>query len=73
MRKNVMIAIVAVVCSVCVYVSQERKTISDIALANVEALAMDEYAMACVPDPGDVCYSPDGRIIMNYSIELIYY
>lgn len=72
MRRIFVIAIVAVVCSVCVSLSQERKLISDIALVNVEALAIGEHALACVPDPGNVCYSPDGRIILNYSVQYVY-
>lgn len=71
MRRIFVIAIVAVVCSVCVYVFQERKPISDIALVNVEALATGEHAIACVWSPGCICYGPNGAILVNFSEQYV--
>ena len=59
MRKNMIkaafVAAVGLIAGVNVYNSRKSVELSDIALANVEALADDESSVTCNSDKGDVC------------------
>ncbi len=64
MKKNIIrtafVAAFALMAGYSVYTSQQEKTMSDLALANVEALANDEssngYEFVYYPQPGDPNY-----------------
>ena len=53
--KVAMVAVVATVAGMGIYSSQKADAMSDIALANVEALAQSEGSVTCEYDPGDTC------------------
>ena len=64
MKKNIIKYVLAVavvaVAGMGVYQAQNKGIeLSEVSLANVEALASGEvcYPVECCPDPGDVCYS----------------
>ncbi len=49
------VAVVAVFAGYNVYQSQKGEMMSDLMLANVEALARGEGSVTCVEDKGDTC------------------
>jgi len=54
----------ALVASYSVYASQQKVEMSDLAIANVEALAGGESGtVKCCPDPGDECKLSSGDIL----------
>lgn len=54
----------ALVASYSVYASQQKVEMSDLAIANVEALAGGESGTVnCCPDPGDECKLSSGDIL----------
>ena len=56
MKKNfIKAAFVAAFASIAGYTSQQKVEMSDLAMANVEALANDESSVTCVYDKGDTC------------------
>ena len=59
MKKNIravmMVAAIALIAGINIFNSQRAVAMSDIALANVEALAKDEGSVTCDPDKGDTC------------------
>ena len=57
MTKNIFVAAIAMVCGVCIIGSQKSRELSDVALANVEALASASViTMMCEPHPNSECY-----------------
>ena len=70
MRKKflavMIVAVVAVCASYNIYQSQNTNTLSDLALANVEALASGEGSgVKCCPDTGDQCTLSSGDILAD--------
>lgn len=59
MKKNILKLVFAsafaLVAGYSVYASQKKVEMSDLAMANVEALASDEGSVTCDPDKGDTC------------------
>ena len=59
MKKTIFKTLLAVaftmVAGYSVYASQQKVEMSDLAMANVEALASDEGSVTCDPDKGDTC------------------
>lgn len=61
MRKNIVkvafVAAIVMVCGVCFMNSQKSEALSEVALANVEALAdkTPSSSVTCVEDKGDTC------------------
>ena len=59
MKKNILkatlVAAFALIAGFNVYNSQKSDVMSELALANVEALANDESSVTCVYDKGDTC------------------
>ena len=54
----------ALVAGYSVYASQQKVEMSDLAMANVEALAGGESGtVKCCPDPGDECKLSSGDIL----------
>lgn len=63
---TLMVALVAMFVSYNMYQSQNRVSLSDLALANVEALANDESdKVTCCPDPGDSCTLSSGDVLKD--------
>lgn len=55
MIKVAFVAAIAMVSGINVFNAQKTNELSDIALANVEALASSENKVTCVTDEGDIC------------------
>lgn len=53
--KAAFVAAFASIAGYGVYTSQQKVEMSDLAMANVEALANDESSVTCVYDKGDTC------------------
>ena len=65
MKKNIMYATAIIIVATILAIKAERtKPMSDIALANVEALANGEF------EPGYIC-SGTGKVICPYSGEMV--
>lgn len=68
MKKSILKIVFAsaftLVASYSVYASQQKVEMSDLAIANVEALAGGESGtVKCCPDPGDECKLSSGDIL----------
>lgn len=67
MKKMIKIAFVAAFVAIAgygVYTNQKSETLSDLTLANVEALAGGESGgVHCCPDPGDSCTLSSGDVL----------
>ena len=68
MKKNILKLVFtssfALVADYSVYASQQEVEMSDLAIANVEALAGGESGtVKCCPDPGDECKLSSGDIL----------
>lgn len=68
MKKTIFKTLLAVaftmVAGYSVYASQQKVEMSDLAMANVEALAGGESGtVKCCPDPGDECKLSSGDIL----------
>ena len=62
--KVVFVSALALVAGYSVYASQQKVEMSDLAMANVEALAGGESGtVKCCPDPGDECKLSSGDIL----------
>ncbi|WP_302760576.1 NVEALA domain-containing protein [Phocaeicola coprocola] len=62
--KVVFVSAFALVAGYSVYASQQKVEMSDLAMANVEALAGGESGtVKCCPDPGDECKLSSGDIL----------
>ena len=65
--KATLIAVVALVGGINVFNAQKSESMSDIALANVEALARNEnQKVNCCLDPGDECTLSTGDILKGF-------
>ncbi len=65
MKKNIMYATAIIIVATILAIKAERtKPMSDIVLANVEALANGEF------EPGYICYGT-GKVICPYSGEMV--
>ena len=53
--KTLFVATFALVAGYSVYSTQQNSEMSDLVMANVEALASDEGSVTCDPDKGDTC------------------
>ncbi|WP_278701182.1 NVEALA domain-containing protein [Phocaeicola sartorii] len=68
MKKNILkatlVASFALIAGMNVYNAQKSDVMSDLALANVEALAGGESGgVHCCPDPGDSCTLSSGDVL----------
>ena len=68
MKKNILkatiVAAFALIAGMNVYNAQQSDVMSDLALANVEALAGGESGgVHCCPDPGDSCTLSSGDVL----------
>ncbi|WP_042373242.1 NVEALA domain-containing protein [Bacteroides neonati] len=63
---TLIVAVAATFAGYNIYQSQGTVTMSDLALANVEALASGEGGgVKCCPDPGDECKLSSGDILSD--------
>ena len=65
--KATLVAVVALVGGINVFNAQKSESLSDIAMANVEALARNEnQKVKCCLDPGDECKLSTGDILQGF-------
>ena len=65
--KATLVAVVALISGINVFNAQKSESLSDIALANVEALARNEnQKVKCCLDPGDECKLSTGDILPGF-------
>jgi len=69
--KIAFIAAIAMVCGICIIGSQKSESLSDVALANIEALASaGNITLVCEPHPNSECHdlivTPSGNNSIVY-------
>lgn len=73
MTKNIFVAAIAMVCGVCIIGSQKSRELSDVALANVEALAEKDVVTVCGGCSSYFLSRECCRLIIGDNVFILYY